>query len=99
VNLVGHINSYQSYNIYPMDGPQVPNRGDSGGPLFKNNDTSVVYGAVSNGIMGEDLYGLEVIYTVSYSSVHSNTAKEFYRKIFNDEEAPKSLKNLLRPCL
>lgn len=81
------------YTFFP-EGGNMANSGDSGSPLFKKDDTSVVYGVASN-VTSYD--GITV--RSDFASTSSFSSKELYRLIQEIKTAPQELKDLVKKCI
>lgn len=86
-----------AYMLARRAGQQVANSGDSGGPLFAKDDTSVVYGVASWGISyGDDDKPTQLI---AYIRLDSPRVKEFFQELLLSQETPGSLKKILKSCV
>lgn len=82
------------YQIERLEGKQLVNSGDSGGPLFKKDDQKMVYGVAST---KAEIQGYNLMST--YGSLASKEAKKFYKSLSLDKALPASLKAATAKCL
>ena len=83
-----------TYKLDKVAGKQIANSGDSGGPMFKKGDQTVVYGVTSAGIPDENDRTNEV----DYVNLSSQIAKKVYEEILKDKTVPASLSTILKAC-
>lgn len=83
-----------TYKLEKRAGFQAANSGDSGGPMFKKADQSVVYGVTSAGIPDRNRRTQEV----DYANLSSQIAKQIYAQILASKDAPETLKTVLQSC-
>ena len=83
-----------TYKLDQRAGFQVANSGDSGGPMFKKADQSVVFGVTSAGIPDKNDRTTEV----DYANLSSQIAKKVYQGILDAKTAPESLTTILKAC-
>jgi secreted trypsin-like serine protease len=83
-----------TYRLLKVSGKQVSNSGDSGGPMFKLGDQSVVFGVTSAGIPDRN----NRTENVDYANLSSRIAKKVYEGILADKTVPASLASILKAC-
>lgn len=83
-----------TYRLLKVQGKQIANSGDSGGPMFKKDDQSVVYGVTSAGIPDSN----NRTQNVDYVNLSSQVAKKVYEGILAEKNVPASLSIILKAC-
>lgn len=93
--IIDHEGVGSFYTVTTNFGNQIPNKGDSGGPLFKKVDQKIVYGVVSAGMSDSSGVGNFAYFT----NLSSQSAHGFYQELLNDHSVPPQLKAILKGCL
>lgn len=83
-----------TYRLLKKSSKQISNSGDSGGPMFKKGDQSVVYGVTSAGIPDEN----NRTQNVDYANLSSPIAKKVYEEILKDKTVSPSIAAILKAC-
>ena len=83
------------YEFAKEKGKQLVNSGDSGGPLFKKDNQSMIYGVVSTKSTDEK----DINLASTYGNLSSKDAKDFFKSLSTNKKAPQSLKDIASNCL
>lgn len=93
------LNRAETDSVYHMAyekfGDQLINSGDSGGPLFRGVDQSVVYGVTSSGMA--NYFGSSL--KTTHAATGSSESRQFYRNLNAMTSVPREVKDALRHCL
>lgn len=83
-----------TYRLLKVANKQISNSGDSGGPMFRKGDQSVVFGVTSAGIPDKN----NRTENVDYANLSSPIALKIYEQILADKTVPASLSTILKAC-